>query len=414
MPSSVPTNRATIPGTSRSQPRWDPEDVLNLCVDGLCFGYAPSKHRECHKRIRRHDVYFLVTEIAKKQPDPERIRPDLVNLANHGLCYLHRHTQGEALVNEWTSNIRAAFPVELDRTQGRRSAMQSQPATVAFTPAQLEAIRAQIEQIVQQVRQELGPSNSTTPPRYHVASSAAAESVNAPSEIPPTPSTSLGRAARSAVNTTPRVATGSARSSNRPDIAAAPVGRTEAISGRTSSFSATSLPNVSQVVPRPSPQRCQRPHARRLPFNEECPICYEGGPLSECDASEIVWCRSSCGQSVHKKCFDDWRAQCVIDCNRLTCGVCRSDWDEHSGCNSCDAVHARRQAIEGDCAICRDVLAEDGSTAASDEGLVWCKDSCGQSVHQQCFDGWKRQCVADGRAATCVSCRASWSEGCDC
>ncbi|CAN9172212.1 unnamed protein product [Alternaria sp. RS040] len=287
MPFSVPTNRATIPGISRSQPRWDPEDVLNLCVNGRCLGYAPSRRRECRKQIRFDDVDFLVTEIARKQPDPERIRPDLVNLANVGLCHLHLPTQGEALVNKWTSNIRAAFPVELDRMHERRSAMQGQPAAVAFTPAQLEIIRAQIEQIVQQVRQELEPSNSATPPRYNAASSAAAESVNAPSEIPPTPSTSLGRAARSAVNTTPRIATASARSSNRPDITAAPVGRTEAILGRTSSSSATSLPNVSQVVPRPSRQRCPRPHARRLPLDEECPICYEGGLLSDCDASDV-------------------------------------------------------------------------------------------------------------------------------
>jgi hypothetical protein len=59
-------------------------------------------------------------------------------------------------------------------------------------------------------------------------------------------------------------------------------------------------------------------------------------------------------------------------------------------------------------------LVEDESTAASVGGLVWCKSSCGQSVHQKCFDIWMRNCVADGRAATCVSCRALWGEECEC
>lgn len=384
MPLSVPTNRTTITGTSRSQPRWCPEDVLELSLDGCCVGYAPSKRRECHNRIRYHDVHSLVIAMAEKQPDPERLRPDLVSLARHGLCYLHRNTQCEGVVNKWTSRMEAAFPVEVGRTRELGPAMQGRPATAAFTSVQLDSLRSRV---AQQVVQQLEPLDSTTSPRYGAAHSAAAESVVVPER---------------------------ARSMNRPIIAAAPVGPAEPISGTTPLSSATSLPNVSQVEPRPTPQRCTRPHARRLPLDEECPICYEGGPLSECDASEVVWCRSNCGRSVHKTCFQDWRAQCGTDRNRLTCAVCRSDWHEHSGCNLCDAVHARRRPIEGDCAICRDVLVEDRSTAASKEDLVWCKSSCGQSVHRQCFNSWMRQCVANGRVATCVSCRASWSEECEC
>jgi hypothetical protein len=411
MPLSVPTNRATIAGMSRHQTQWSPEDVLKLCIDGRCVGYAPSKRRECHNPIAYHNVQevnsFLVT-MAGRQPDPERLRPDLSCLAERGLCWLHRRTQVDEMVNKWTSRIRAVFPVEVDGTQERRSAIQSRPATAAVTPsAELDSLRAQLAQQLERL-------NSSTPPRYDAALSAAAESVVAPSDISPTPSTASGPAARSAVDTTARVATGNARSTNRPAIAAAPVEPAEPISGTTPLSSATSLPNVSQVAPRPTPRRCTPPHARRLPFDEECPICYKGEHLSECDASEVVWCRSSCGRSVHKTCFEDWRAQCVIDNRRLTCAVCRSDWNEHSECNSCDSVHARRRPIEGDCAICRDVLVEDGSPAASAGGLVWCKSSCGQSVHQQCFDGWIRHCVANGRAATCVSCRACWRGGCEC
>jgi hypothetical protein len=325
MPLSVPTNRATIASASRLQPQWSPEDVLKLRIDGRCVGYAPSKRRECHNPIGYHNVHSLVIAIVEKQPDPERLRPDLQRLAEHGLCYRHQGTQGEAMVNKWTSSIRAEFPVEVDGTQEQRAAMQSRPATAAVTPlAQLDSLRAQLAQVVQQLER----LNSTTSPRYDAAHSAAAESVVAPSDTLSIPSTASGPAARSAVYTTPQVATGSARGTDRPAIAAAPVGPAERISSTTPLSSATSLPNVSQVAPRPRPQRCTRPHARRLPFDEDCPICYEGDPLFECDESEVVWCRSSCGRSVHKICFEDWRAQCVTNRRRLTCAVCGSDWHE--------------------------------------------------------------------------------------
>jgi hypothetical protein len=262
--------------------------------------------------------------------------------------------------------------------------------------------------------QQLERLSTTISARYDAVHSTATESVVTPSDISPTPSTASGPAARSAVHTTPQVATGSARSTNRAAIAAAPVGPAEPILGTTPSSSATSSQNVSQVAPRPTPQPCTGPHARRLPFDEECPICQEGDALSECEASEVVWCRSGCGRSVHKTCLENWRAQCVTNRRRLTCALCRSDWDEHSGCNPCDAVHARRRPVEGDCAICCEGLVEEGSTAASEEGLVWCKSSCGQSVYRECFDSWMRHCVDSGRAATCVSCRASWCEECEC
>lgn len=44
--------------------------------------------------------------------------------------------------------------------------------------------------------------------------------------------------------------------------------------------------------------------ARRKKISGECPICYEEfEPKNE----EIVWCKATCGNNVHKACFGAWR-----------------------------------------------------------------------------------------------------------
>ncbi|UPX12019.1 uncharacterized protein EKO05_0002597 [Ascochyta rabiei] len=151
-------------------------------------------------------------------------------------------------------------------------------------------------------------------------------------------------------------------------------------------------------------------HARRLSLSEECPICYSGGPLSAYAASELIWCTSSCGRTIHKSCFNDWRAQCSATNWKPDCPVCRADWDDSCACgglSNCTSVHVHRQATSSPCPICKEDM-EEG------EMLQWCKDSCGQNVHKECADAWAAQCVGSGRQATCTMCRAPWVEECNC
>lgn len=44
--------------------------------------------------------------------------------------------------------------------------------------------------------------------------------------------------------------------------------------------------------------------ARRKKISGECPICYEE---FESKSEEIVWCKATCGNNVHKACFEAWR-----------------------------------------------------------------------------------------------------------
>jgi hypothetical protein len=56
-----------------------------------------------------------------------------------------------------------------------------------------------------------------------------------------------------------------------------------------------------------------------------------------------------------------------------------------------------------------------GSSASSDDdfnannSLVFCKYSCGKSLHKKCFDMWqKHQNLSNHTALKCVSCRELW------
>ena len=168
-----------------------------------------------------------------------------------------------------------------------------------------------------------------------------------------------------------------------------------------------STPGPSTPCPVP---RCTKPHVRRLSLSSECPICYTGGPPSSQPASELTWCTSSCGRTVHKSCFDDWAAQCRSSHRAPNCPVCRADWARSCGCggrSSCAVVHVERKDEDVACPICREGM-ERG------EELEWCKDGCGKSVHKACMDTWEEHCLESRMVASCTMCRAEWSSECSC
>tara|TARA_R110002050_G_scaffold147012_1_gene272613 strand:- start:1385 stop:2539 length:1155 start_codon:yes stop_codon:yes gene_type:complete len=59
----------------------------------------------------------------------------------------------------------------------------------------------------------------------------------------------------------------------------------------------------------------------RKPIDEdsECPICFED--LEE-SGEELVWCRATCGNNMHKDCIDMWSKKA----GPVDCPMCRSPW----------------------------------------------------------------------------------------
>lgn len=60
---------------------------------------------------------------------------------------------------------------------------------------------------------------------------------------------------------------------------------------------------------------------KRKPIEGDCPICFmEFDPKTE----KIVWCETSCGNNIHKSCFDQWAA--TTRQNGVRCVYCRAEW----------------------------------------------------------------------------------------
>ncbi|KZF25727.1 hypothetical protein L228DRAFT_275082 [Xylona heveae TC161] len=64
--------------------------------------------------------------------------------------------------------------------------------------------------------------------------------------------------------------------------------------------------------------------------------------------------------------------------------------DQHPG---------KRKPVEGDCPICFTEM-------KASENTVWCKASCGNNIHKDCFQKWTDS--QQGLGVTCVYCRALW------
>ncbi|KAJ4983600.1 SWIM zinc finger protein [Stagonosporopsis vannaccii] len=60
----------------------------------------------------------------------------------------------------------------------------------------------------------------------------------------------------------------------------------------------------------------------RKTIEGECPICYDELNIEN---DEIVYCKASCGNNVHKACMQSWIQ--VATSGRATCPYCRAPWD---------------------------------------------------------------------------------------
>ncbi|KAL7621761.1 hypothetical protein AAE478_009088 [Parahypoxylon ruwenzoriense] len=61
----------------------------------------------------------------------------------------------------------------------------------------------------------------------------------------------------------------------------------------------------------------------RKTLEGDCPICYM--PFE--DAEDTVYCRATCGQNIHKECFEMWAATKRKSAgDQVTCPMCRTPW----------------------------------------------------------------------------------------
>ena len=60
--------------------------------------------------------------------------------------------------------------------------------------------------------------------------------------------------------------------------------------------------------------------------------------------------------------------------------------------------------MEGDCPVCMDEI-------NSNEPTTYCRAQCGNNIHVQCFDEWRKNAVRSGEDVLCMFCRAEWVYG---
>ncbi|KAL0477728.1 RING finger and U-box domain-containing protein [Acrasis kona] len=82
---------------------------------------------------------------------------------------------------------------------------------------------------------------------------------------------------------------------------------------------------------------------KRYPLDkEDCPICYE--PMT--DKEEIVWCKHSCGNNMHKTCFDMWAKSKQSNGEPVTCVFCRAEWPSAASSNPKGGKYVNMAALQ--------------------------------------------------------------------
>jgi hypothetical protein len=383
MPSTnaLPLSRTSTSSHHSSAPLWDPRKTLQIVSDDRCVGHAHSKGRKCRIRLAMHNLYTgdsILQELSRRQPEPDAVRRKLQGLAEVMLCPRWHRDQAQIMVDDWMSRIEEDYPsslveVETQRasfrtpasSSGRNSgsvtlsrretvspatastsistevetlrktiaemeeraaAMEERAATMAQRMQQMVVNQEMILQSAQRVTELVDTQSSTsisvrtTPNVSRVSTSNGSSNVSSTTSSPTstvdnTPSTSTS------ARTTPTVSRVSTS-----DISSLALSRTSTISSTRS----TSTPPSGDAGPSSSPT-CAQTHVRRRAIDDECPICREDFLLRD----KLVWCRNSCGRTVHRACFEAWEVECTAGGREPTCGLCRAEWVQ-CGCGDDD------------------------------------------------------------------------------
>ena len=293
---------------------WNAQNTLQI-TSNCCVGHAYSKGRTCRIRLAAHNVHkgdTILKDLSTRQPDLDALRPKLRRLAEVLLCPRWHQDQAQDMVDQWAGRIKEAYPCSTTTDSQRATASStatamsgtnhrhvpiSRSGTLTPTTASLSSTteREAVEELIALMQETL----RTAQRRLGELEEAEPSTLTPPSSTP----------------TIPRIATS--------DIPSPALSRAS-----TNNSTAATPVHQSRDVSPTSSRPCIERHVRRRAIDDECPICRQDFLLRD----GLVWCRSSCGRTVHRACFEAWEAECRAGGRRATCVVCRADW-ESCGCD---------------------------------------------------------------------------------
>jgi hypothetical protein len=446
-------------------PLWDPRQVLQISDDDRCIGYAPSRGRKCRNIIAGHNLFkadTLLKSIAQEDPDADVLRSKLRRLAEYLLCVRWHQPQARDMVDKWGERVKTAYPygevVELPRLRTSASSLRniSSNSLASSSPSvssrrttssassvslpthsgreSLEEIIANLQEMlrIQGLAVELNHPSSRSSTRTSHTTSHVSTSDTSSLDLSRSsnflPSTSIRLQARTSTafsstsTTRPQARTSTASSSvsaTRPQTQAStsssaasttrPQARTSTASSSMSATrpeTPTSTSSSSTSATRPQTQTstssssasAARPQARASTVSSSANPTRPQTRTST-SSSSVSATRLQTQTSTSSSTARATRPQV----HTPTASSDRSADITIASSTSLTRSHIRQRAIDEECPICmQDFL--------SDDLIMWCKTGCGWNVHQNCFEKWQIQCVADGRSTTCTLCRAAWED----
>ncbi|GAB7359076.1 hypothetical protein MBLNU230_g5148t1 [Neophaeotheca triangularis] len=110
-------------------------------------------------------------------------------------------------------------------------------------------------------------------------------------------------------------------------------------------FVSTELREIfAKAPPLPSETAEKETHdGNRKPLEGECPLCSEDFDLNSLEA--IVYCKASCGNNIHRSCFQQWSA--TKGGGSVPCPFCRTPWQQDEADATKNVVRNGRKNAEG-------------------------------------------------------------------
>ncbi|OCK73389.1 hypothetical protein K432DRAFT_473983 [Lepidopterella palustris CBS 459.81] len=332
---------------------WDPISTLGLDFDSRshCIAQVKTQDRRCRNPIARHNdaaMKKLIRRLSTQQPNVNTLATDLMDLAKLAICrHWGHHEQAPYVVDRWKNDI-GNLPTPEAPVLPSPTIPSPRTAPIANAETQDEG-RAQnlrgLETRLNEVTRERDQLINTVEDlrqrwrRSEVRPMPAAQAFPASSETTPILT----------VNTNGIPAT---QPAPQPPAAQQPMAADDLTLPTTINYVTQSSPTepetdiepATAAVPNTSayhthttplqPLTCmlELDHVARRPIADICPICFDR--MADMSLADLIWCKSSCGQSFHKTCIAKWESMRENADAPLNCAFCRGPWQPPCDCDT--------------------------------------------------------------------------------